>query len=343
MATGRSLARSLLIAIWTAVLGTNAAAQSQQPSRLASIRQRGVLMCGVLPKVEGFSQVDKNGRFTGFDVDMCRAMAASVLGSADKVRFVQVTSVYAFLGTRDIDVVSRRLTWGMSREQFGVLFGPITFYDGQGFLVPKKLGVTRLPQLAGARVCVEPKSLHETNLDVYVRESRLSLTKVLVPSLADARGSFDHTRCAAYSADLSELGAIRASLPNPQDFDILNEQISKEPLAQLVRSDDAVFFGILRWTMHALILAEELGITSNNVDAMLKSPNPEVQRLLSVAEDTGRTFGLDSRWAYNVIKGVGNYGEIFERNVGQGSPIKLARGLNRLWTAGGLLYAPPLQ
>jgi general L-amino acid transport system substrate-binding protein len=335
--------RQLITGVLITFIAAGATAQPTKQPRLEAIRERGHLTCGVWPKVEGFSVVDRNGRYAGFDVDICRALAAGVLGSPDKVRFVQVASVFAFLGTRDIDVVSRRLTWGMSREQFGVLFGPITFYDGQGFLVPKKLGIKRLQQLAGARVCVEPKSLHETNLDVYVKERRVALRKVPVPALPETRGSFDETRCAAYSADISELGAIRSSLPNPQEYDILDEQISKEPLAQLVRSDDPVFFGILRWTAHALILAEELGITSSNVEAMLKSANPEVQRLLGVAEGAGPTFGLDERWAYHIIKGVGNYAEIFERNLGQASPIKLARGLNRLWTAGGLLYAPPLQ
>jgi general L-amino acid transport system substrate-binding protein len=319
------------------------ATAAQPPARLDIIRQRGAVTCGVMPKVEGFSHVDRAGRFTGFDVDICRAVAAAIFGDPEKVRFVEVTTVYAFLGQRDIDIVSRRLTWGMSREQFGVLFGPVTFYDGQGFLVPKAAGIARVAALARARVCVETASLHETNLDVYAAEKKVPIVKVPVPKLGEARGSFDAAKCAAYSADISELGAIRASLPKPDEFVILDEQISKEPLAQMVRSDDPVFFGILRWTVHALILAEELGVTSANLDAMLKSRNPEVRRLLGVAADTGRTFGLSERWAYNIIKGVGNYAELFDRNVGAKSPIKLSRGLNRLWTDGGLLYAPPLQ
>jgi general L-amino acid transport system substrate-binding protein len=318
------------------------ATQPRQP-RLETIRQRGHLTCGVWPKVEGFSFVDKQGRYAGFDVDICRAVAAAVFGDPDKVRFVEVSSVYAFLGMREIDMVSRRLTWGMSREQTGVLFGPITFYDGQTFLVPKSLKITRTQHLAGAAVCVEPKSLHEANLDLYMREKKLTLKKVLVPALHEQRGSFDRARCSAYTADLTELGAIRSSLPNPHEYDILDEQISKEPLAQLVRSDDPQFFGVVRWTANALILAEELGVTSANVDAMLKSDHPEVRRLLGVADGTGRTVGLDDRWAYNIIKRVGNYAEVFERNLGRDSPIGLPRGLNRLWTAGGLLYAPPLQ
>ena len=333
---------SMLTACLLILLVGSATGQPRQ-SRLEQIRQRGHLTCGVWPKVEGFSFVDRGGRYTGFDVDICRAVTAAIFGDPNKIRFVEVNSVFAFLGMREIDVVSRRLTWGMSREQSGVLFGPITFYDGQTFLVPKSLKITRIQQLAGTAVCVEPKSLHEANLDLYIRERKITMKKVLVPALHEQRGSFDRARCSAYSADLTELGAIRSSLPNPRDYDILDELISKEPLAQLVRSDDPQFFGVLRWTANALILAEELGVTSSNVDAMLKSDRPEVRRLLGVADGVGRAVGLDDRWAYNVIKGVGNYAELFARNVGESSPIGLPRGLNRLWTAGGLLYAPPLQ
>jgi general L-amino acid transport system substrate-binding protein len=335
--------RFLISTALITLIATAVAAQPSRQPRLDLIRQRGHLTCGVWPKVEGFSFVDRSGRYTGFDVDICRAVAAAIFGDPDKVRFVEVASVYAFLGTQETDMVSRRLTWGMSREQSAVLFGPITFYDGQTFLVPKALGITGVQQLAGATVCVEPKSLHEANLDLYIRERNLALKKVLVPALHEQRGSFDRKRCAAYSADLTDLGAIRSSLPNPRDYDILDEQISKEPLAQLVRSDDPRFFGILRWTANALIIAEELGVRSTNVDAMLKSDHPEVQRLLGVVDTTGGNLGLDARWAYNIIKRVGNYAEVFERNVGRDSPIGLPRGLNRLWTAGGLLYAPPLQ
>lgn len=334
--------RSMLALCLLVLLVDSSSAQPRQP-RLEQIRQRGHLTCGVWPKVEGFSFVDRLGRYTGFDVDICRAVAAAIFGDPDKVRFVEVSSVFAFLGMREIDMVSRRLTWGMSREQSGVLFGPITFYDGQTFLVPRSLKITRIQQLAGATVCVEPKSLHEANLDLYIRERNVAIRKVFVPALHEQRGSFDRARCSAYTADLTELGAIRSSLPNPREYDILDEQISKEPLAQLVRSDDPQFFGVVRWTANALILAEELGVTSANVDAMLKSDHPEVRRLLGVAGGTGRTVGLDDRWAYNVIKQVGNYAEVFASNLGEGSPIGLRRGLNRLWTAGGLLYAPPLQ
>ena len=337
-----AIVRAILTACLLTLLHASVAAQPRPP-RLDVIRARGHLTCGVWPKVEGFSFVDRTGRYLGFDVDICRAVAAAVFGDPEKVRFVEVTSVFAFLGMREIDMVSRRLTWGMSREQSGVLFGPITFYDGQTFLVPRSLKITRIHQLAGVAVCVEPKSLHESNLDLYMRERKVAIKKVLVAALHEQRGSFDRARCSAYSADLTELGAIRSSLPNPRDYDILDEQISKEPLAQLVRSDDPQFFGVLRWTANALILAEELGVTSSNVDSMLNSGHPEVRRLLGVADGPGPAVGLDVRWAYNVIRRVGNYAEVFARNVGEGSPIGLPRGLNRLWTAGGLLYAPPLQ
>ena len=296
------------------------------------------------PKVEGFSFVDRSGRYTGFDVDICRAVAAAIFGDPDKVRFVEVTSVFAFLGMREIDVVSRRLTWGMSREQSGVLFGPITFYDGQTFLVPKSLKITRIQQLAGATVCVEPKSLHEANLDLYMRERNVAMKKVLVPALHEQRGSFDRARCSAYSADLTELGAIRSSLPNPREYDILDEQISKEPLAQLVRSDDPQFFGVLALDRER---AHPRGGAGCHVDERRRDAEERPPGGAAPARrrrwDRAAAVGLDDRWAYNVIKRVGNYAEVFARNVGEGSPIGLPRGLNRLWTAGGLLYAPPLQ
>jgi general L-amino acid transport system substrate-binding protein len=242
--------------------------------------------------------------------------------------------------------VSRRLTWELSREApLGLLFGPITFYDGQGFLVAKRLGVTQLRQLAGMGVCVAGGTHFEFNVGTYFASRKLSLKKQVLET-----GKFDEIadalrtgRCRAYTADVSDLGAIRRTLPRPGDFDILAEQISREPLAPLVRQADPHFFTVLRWTIFALINAEELGVTSKNVDAMRASANVNVQRLLGVVPGNGKALGLRESWAYDAIKALGNYGEIFERNVGRDSPIKLNRGLNRLSTAGGLMYAPPLR
>lgn len=317
-------------------------ATAQAAPRLEAIRARGVVTCGVTPRVAGFSQVDRNGKYSGFDVDICRAVAAAIFGAPDRVRYVQASSIREFLASSDIDIVSRRLTWTMEREALGVLFGPIMFFDGQGFLVPRSLGIKHPAQVTGG-VCVEAGSANQTNLEAYIRKNAPAVKIVAFDGLEESRGAFDRSRCAAYSADITMLGAIRSSLPHPQDFEILSEQISKEPLAQLVRNDDPIFFGILRWTIFALIQAEELGVTSANVEGMLKSGSADIQYLLGVAPGSGRGFGLDDRWAYNVIKGVGNYGEMFERNVGQRSAIKLARGLNSLWTAGGLIFAPPLR
>ncbi|OFV90411.1 MAG: hypothetical protein A3H95_03340 [Acidobacteria bacterium RIFCSPLOWO2_02_FULL_64_15] len=320
---------------------------AQPASRLDAIQRRGFLTCGVSTGVAGFAEVDGQGRYTGLDVDICRAVSAAILGSPDKVRFVPASSVAAFTRTDDIDLVSRRLTWELRREApLGLLFGPIVFYDGQSFLVAKKLDVRAIRQLSGVAVCVAGGTVFESNLGAYFGSRKLPLKTLVLESAEkfdDIRQALTTGRCNAYTADVSELGAIRSRLSRPGDFEILAEQISREPLAQLVRQDDPQFFDILRWTIFALIDAEELGITSRNVDEMRKSENLDVRRLLGVVPGNGKALGLDESWAYNVIKGLGNYGELFEKNVGRDSPLKLDRGLNRLWSAGGLMYAPPLR
>lgn len=315
---------------------------SSAASRLEQIRARGVVTCGVGPGVPGFSEVDNQGRYSGFDVDICRALSAAIFGQPDRVRYVIAATIQDFLKSSDIDVVSRRLTWTLTREGLGVLFGPIVFYDGQGFLVPRKLNVKGAADLAGATVCVLANSEHDANLTSYLTTSRLAVKKIPVADASEGRASLTSNRCRAYSDDVSVLGGMRSALPSPEDFEILQEQITKEPLAQLVRQDDVQFFNILRWTIFATIEAEELGVTSTSVEGMLKSTDPRIRNLL-VAGETGKALGLDAKWTYSVIRALGNYGEIFERNVGSGSRIKLARGLNRLWNAGGLIYAPPLQ
>ena len=330
--------RSVILAVGLCV----GLAESADAGRLEVIRQRGFLACGVSPGVSGFSEIDNQGRYTGFDIDMCRALAAAIFGTPEKVRFVRAESVQDFIKSNQIDVVSRRLTWSLTREGLGLLFGPITFYDGQGFLLPKRIRVSNARQLAGKKICVAPGTLSEFNVGFYFRTNQLDLKKVFV-TVEELANAFNAGRCDAYTADVSELGAMRSKLPSPNEYQILSEQISKEPLAQVVRSDDVPFFDILRWTVFAIINAEELGINSRNVDDMLKSTNPDVQRLLGVTAGNGRSLGLDEKWAYQVIKTLGNYGEIFARTVGDRSAIKLDRGFNRLWTDGGLIYAPPLR
>ena len=280
----------------------------------------------------------------GLDVDICRAMAAAIFADPDKVKYIDAVTVREFKQSNELDVVSRRLTWSLPREgALDLLFGPIMFYDGQGFLVAAKSPYKRLEQLSGAKICLLPGTLAEYNLEAYSRARHLAFKKVLLKSFDESEAGIAAGRCDALTADVTELGALRSAFSQPTSFDILKEQISKEPLAQLVRQGDDQFFSILRWTIFALIGAEELGITSRNVDAMLKSDDPDIRHFLGVIPGNGKALGLDERWAYNIVKTMGNYGELFERNVGRESAIKLDRGLNKLWTAGGLMFAPPLR
>ncbi len=325
-----------LIAAVCMLLSTAACADS----RLDRVRQRGFLVCGVSPEFVGFARVDDQGHYAGFDVDLCRAVAAAIFGTAEPVRFVAAASVEDFLRSTDIDIVSRRLTWSLQREGLGLLFGPVTFYDGQGFLVPRARQIKTLGELANARICVVPGNIIEFNLNEYFHSHNIAYTKVLLQSLEQAEEAFSGGRCEALTADMSELGSVRSLMRQAETFDILPEQISKEPMAQVVRQGDDQFFNILRWTVFALIAAEELGVTSGNVQEQMSSADFDAKRLLGVVPGNGRALGLDERWAANVIKSVGNYGEIFERNVGMQSPVRFERGLNGLWTAGGLMYAP---
>jgi general L-amino acid transport system substrate-binding protein len=310
--------------------------------RVSLIRQRGVLVCGVAPGVAGFARVDVQGRYSGLDVDVCRAVAAAIFGTADKVRFEQASSVERFRDAPNLDLVSRRLTWSLQREGAGLSFGPVIFYDGQGFLVPARLQAQTVRQLSNARVCVVPGGLSESHLTTYFRLHELTLRKVLIQT-SQVEEEFLAGRCDAFTADVSELGSLRSMMRKPGEFRILAEQISKEPLAQLVRQSDIDLLNVLRWTIFATIEAEELGVTSVNLAEMAKRDDPDMRRLLGLTPGNGKALGLDETWAYNVVKAVGNYGEIYERNVGMGSSIKLPRGLNALWSAGGLMFAPPLR
>ena len=315
--------------------------------RLDLIRKRGYLTCGVEPAVAGFAEVDPQGGYRGFDVDVCRAVAAAIFGTAAKTRFTQVSNVADFLKNDQIDVVSRRLTWELQREgALPVLFGPITFYDGQGFLVARHVNAKSARELADIPLCVAGGTNFEFTVGSHFQAHKLALKKIVLESAVDFGAiatALSSGRCQAYTADVSELGAIRGRLPRPAEYEILPEQISREPLATLVRQDDPQFFVILRWTIAALINAEELGVTSTNLDAMRKSENVDVQRLLGVVPGNGKALGLSESWAYDAIRAVGNYAEMFEKNLGRGSSIKLDRGLNRLAKDGGLMYAPPLR
>ena len=335
---------SRVIACAIACLLAVGPARAQSSDRVARIQQRGQVGCGAWPEVRGFATIDAGGRYQGLDVDMCRAVAAAILGSPERVQFTKLATMQEFLASAEIDLVSRRLTWSIAREgASGLRFGPVMFYDGQGFMVPRRLGITRVGQLGGRRICVDPGSPSEFNLGPLFRQRKLALEQVLLDPGTDIAAAFTAGRCDAYTADVTMLASIRAGFARPDQFVILDELVSKEPLAQVVRQEDDRLFDVLRWTIFALITAEELGITSATADAMRASDDPDVRRLLGSEPGNGAALGLPEHWAYDVVRTLGNYGELYERNVGMKSAIRLPRGLNRLWTMGGLMWAPPAR
>ncbi len=313
-----------------------------------AMKKRGSLNCGVNAGLVGFSAVDSDGRFSGLDADVCKAIAASILGSGEKVNFVPLTAQQRFtaLQSGEIDIISRNTTWTLSRDaSLGGMFTGITYYDGQGFMIPKKLGISSAIKLKGATVCVEAGTTTEKNLTDYSYAKGLKLRPVVFDSQAAARAAYFSGRCVAYTTDASGLASTRnAEAKNPDDHIILPEMISKEPLGPMVMRGDDEFFTIAKWVVFGLINAEEYGITQANVlDKQKNDKNPTIMRMLGSSEDTGRLLGLDKDWLVRAIQAVGNYGEIFERNVGPNTPLALPRGLNSLWTAGGLMYAPPIR
>ncbi|UDL96532.1 amino acid ABC transporter substrate-binding protein [Lichenihabitans sp. PAMC28606] len=312
---------------------------------LDTVKQKNVLTCGVNPSLAGFGIPDDKGQFTGLDVDFCRAVAASVLGDPTKVKFIALNATDRFtaLQSGEIDLLARNSTWTSSRDQQGMLFGPVNFYDGQGFMVRKKLGVSSAKDLNGASICVQQGTTTELNLADYFRTNGMKYDSVAFKGEDETLKAYESGRCDAFTTDSSGLYAERIRLVNPDDHIVLPEIISKEPLSPAVRQGDDQWFNIVRWTHYAMVSAEELGVTSKNVDDMMKSDNPDIRRLLGVEGEQGKGFGLDKAWAYSVIKTVGNYGEVFDKNVGDGSPLKIKRGLNALWNKGGLQYAPPIR
>jgi general L-amino acid transport system substrate-binding protein len=318
---------------------------AQAASRLAGIKAKGTLTCGIHAGVAGFAESDGRGGFKGMDVDVCRAVAAAVLGDAAKVAFVPAANVRQLKERDDIDIVSRRITWSLSRgANNGLMFGPVIFHDGQGFLVLKDSGVTSARQLAGKPVCVAADEAHIPTAVNYFKSLGQKILAVAVTTHAEAEHALAAGRCAAYSADVSMLGSARAGMVDGVNkYIILPDMISQEPLAPLVRQGDDQFFEILRWTIFALIAAEEYGVTSANVKEMAAGDTAEIKRLLGVIPGNGAALGLDEAWAARAIAAVGNYGEVFERNVGANSAIKLERGPNKLARDGGLMTAPRLR
>jgi general L-amino acid transport system substrate-binding protein len=337
------------LAIGTAVVALTLAAmlRTGTTATLESVKAREQLICGVANDLPGFSAPDSKGQWSGIDVDVCRALAAAVLGDASRVRYVPLNAQARLtaLQTGEIDVLARNTTYTLTRDTAaGLNFAVINYYDGQGFLVPKSLGAGSASQLSGASICVQTGTTNELNLADYFRAYGMELRPVTLEKYEEMIGAYFAGRCDALTADASALATIRANAaPNPDDHVILPELVSKEPLAPAVRHGDDRWFDIVRWSQFAMIEAEEKGVSSRNVDAMLASPDPGIQRLLGVAPGLGRALGIDDRWAYTIIKQVGNYGESFERNLGGGSKLKLARGRNALWTQGGLMYAMPLR
>lgn len=342
----RSLLRAVALT-FVVVFATEATAQNIQPGpTLAAVRERGVLLCGASPNAPGFGAPDSRGDWQGIDPDVCRAIAAAVLGDPTKVRFTPLTSQarFAALQSGQVDVLPRTVTWTHSRDTaVGLNFTTPIFYDGQGFLVRKSLNITRATQLAGATICTFAGSTSELNLADWARANNVQYTPVVFEQNDEARIAYDNGRCDAISTDASQLMGLITAMRVPADHMVLRDRISKEPLTPAVRQGDDQWNDIVRWTIFALINAEEMGVTQANAEAMLQSTNPDIRRLLGNAGDHGPMMALDQRWAYNAIRAVGNYGEIFERHVGHGSAIGLDRGINDLWTRGGLMFAPPIR
>ena len=327
------------------LLGTTVVA-SAQTKTLDTVKQRGSLSCGVNVGLAGFSQPDDKGNWTGLDVDYCKAIAAAVLGDGTKVKYVPTTAKERFtaLQSGEIDVLIRNTTWTTARDSsLGLIFAGVNYYDGQGFMVKGSLGVKTAKELNGATVCVQTGTTTELNLADYFKANKMTYKPVVFEKLDETEQAYLAGRCDVYTTDQSGLYSIRVQQPKPDDHVVLPEIISKEPLGPSVRQGDDQWLTVVKWVHYALINAEEAGITQANVGEMLNSTNPEVKRILGKDGELGKGIGLGNDFVVNVVKAVGNYGELFERNVGTGSRLNIARGLNNLWNKGGIQYAPPLR
>ena len=325
---------------------TASAVSAQATGTLAQVKSRGILNCGSNTGLAGFGLPDAQGNWVGLDVDFCRAISSAIFNDPAKVKFIPLSAKDRFtaLQSGETDVLVRNSTWTMTRDtSLGLLFTGVNYYDGQGFMVRKKLGVTSALQLSGASVCTQQGTTTELNLADFFRSNNLKYEVVAFASADETVKAYDAGRCDAFTTDASGLYAERLKLTAPDDHMVLPEIISKEPLGPSVRNNDAQWFNLVKWVGFAMVNAEELGVTKANVDEMLKSPNPEIKRLLGTEGKFGESIGLTNDWAYRIIKHVGNYGESFDKNVGANSLLKIARGQNALWTKGGLQYAPPVR
>ncbi|ETF03677.1 amino acid ABC transporter substrate-binding protein [Advenella kashmirensis W13003] len=338
---------ALIKASLTTLAVTLAMAGSAQAATLDNVKQRGAVVCGATTGFAGFSAPDAKGEWQGLDVDLCKSIAAAVFGDASKFKIVPLNSQQRFtaLQSGEVDVLTRNTTVTQQRDTaLGLIAAGVNFYDGQGFLVSKKLGVKSAKELNGATICLQTGTSNENTLADWARANKVEYKPVVFDQFNEVVNAFATNRCDVFSTDASGLASIRISkLSAPDDYEVLPEIISKEPLGPFVRQGDDAWLNIVKWVFQATVNAEELGVTTANVDEQLKSTNPNIQRLLGTTPGAGKNLGLDEKWAYNIIKQVGNYGESFERNVGQGSPLKIKRGLNALWTEGGLQYGLPIR
>jgi general L-amino acid transport system substrate-binding protein len=308
--------------------------------------RRGELLCGVNAGLPGFSIPDDKGNWTGFDVDFCRAVAAAIFDDPNKAKFVPLDANERFreLQSRKVDILSRNSTWSMSREEnYDLYFPAVAYYDGQGFMVPRSRNIDSALDLNNSKVCVQASTTTELNLADYFRANNIKYEEVKFPKLDEVVKAYETGKCDTFTADVSQLYALRLNLAKPDDHVILPDVISKEPLAPVVRQRDDDWMMIVKWTLYAMINAEELGVNSQNIDEALKSKKPDVMRLVGTEGTYGEDLGLTKDWAVRIIRRVGNYGEVYERNVGSGSKLHIPRGLNQLWSAGGIQYAPPIR
>ncbi len=337
--------RTLLsIALGAAV--SMAAVTAATAGTLDDVKSKGFVQCGVSQGLPGFSNPDDKGNWTGIDVDVCKAVAAAVFGDASKVKYTPLSAKERFtaLQSGEIDMLSRNTTWTATRDTaLGLNFAGVNYYDGQGFMVRKSLGVTSAMQLNGAAVCTNTGTTTELNVADFFRSHKMQYEVVAFEKSDEVVKAYDEGRCDVYTTDRSGLAAQRLKLKNPDEHIVLPEIISKEPLGPVVRQGDDQWFNLVKWTLFAMVNAEELGVTSKNVDEMKKSSNPAIKRLLGVEGNFGENLGVSNAWAYNIVKQVGNYGESYDRNVGPKTPLGLARGLNALWNKGGIQYAPPIR
>lgn len=330
-----------LPAVMLLLAATHAAAGT-----LGDIRARGHVTCGVNPDLPGFARAGAGSAWSGFDVDICRAVAAAVMGDPGKVVFTPLEPDAQFDALRSgkVDLLSSNTTWTMEADTSeGVRFAAISYYDGQGFLTNRKLGIASVLELSGARICAQKGTEAEANLAEFFQARKMPFQTIALEKMEDVLGAYDAGRCDAFTTDLSLLHSIRLGLASPGDHIVLPEIASKEPMGPVVRQKEQGWFDIVRWTVFAMINAEELGVTSGNLDAMLGSKNPEIRKLLGADGKLGEKLGLESDWAQHIIRHVGNYGEVFRRNLGEGADLKIPRGVNALWNNGGILYAPPIR